>query len=264
MKTEISKHIIRKETALKVKLISSKKQVNLKLKDEVDIISSYRIAVKNWKALLDSVLEHGCEQQCLMKINKIEPKIFELEQEIDDSVKNIKSVSVVFSPSSPIAGFINSIETFGTIQVNESAYIANFRTGNIRILKVIDVCHGRSSSSGTFLENCLLFTTHQKKKVVKYSSDGKSLLSELVLQCEPQDIAMLTLIQLAVSSSENVVYIVDKDKMTFLQTLTLPELPVYGLCVVNEDQFITGSCFNLTWINVSSEQKVNQRKANGQ
>ncbi|CAC5394271.1 TRIM56 [Mytilus coruscus] len=264
MKIEISKHINRIETALKVELISSKKQINLKLKDEVDIFSSYRSAVKNWKAVLDSVLEHGSEQQCLMEIIKIEPKIFELEQEIDDSVKNIKSVSVVFNPSSPIAGFVKNVETFGTIQVNESAYLGNFRTGNVRILKVIDVCNGRGSSSGIFLENCLLFTIRQKKKVVKYSRDGKSLLSELALQCDPQDIAKIKKSEVAVSSSEKVVYIVDNDKMTLLQTLPLPGIPVYGLCFVNEEQFITGHSSTLTWINVSSGQKVNQRTTNGQ
>lgn len=246
IKTELLHHIERIEETLKDELTSTKKQVNIKIKVEVDILSSYKNAVKNWKAVIDNVLEHGSEQHCLIEIDKIEPEVSKLEGKLNDLIKNIKTVSVLFSPSSSIDGFIENTKTLGGFKVDEApnnlfGSKVDFQTGNIRIVKIIDVCNGGGCSSGIFVGECLLFTVRSKKKVIKYSGDGKSLLSELALQCEPQDIAMLTIIKVAVSSSKNVVYIVDKDKMTLLQTLTLPELPVYGLCVVNEDQFITGS-----------------------
>ncbi|XP_063405784.1 protein PML-like [Mytilus trossulus] len=121
IKTEILKHIDRIEEILLSELTSTKKQVGIELKDEVGVLSSYRSAVKKWKTVIDSVLEYGSEEQCLMEMNKIEPKISELEQEIEDLVKTIKSVSVVFSPSSPITDFIKNAQTFGRIKVDKSA-----------------------------------------------------------------------------------------------------------------------------------------------
>lgn len=98
LKKEILKHIDSIEETLKGELTSSKKQVNIKLKDEVDTVSSHRSAVKNWKAVIDSVLEHGSEQQCLIEIDKIEPEVSELEGKLIELIKNIKRVSVSYSP----------------------------------------------------------------------------------------------------------------------------------------------------------------------
>lgn len=87
------------------------------------------------------------------------------------------------------------------------------------------------------------------------------MLLELALQREPHDISKITKIKVTVSSSEKVVYIVDSNKMTLLQTLTLPGIPVYGLCFVNEEQFITGSSSTFTWINVSSGKMLTVYKS---
>ncbi|CAC5394278.1 unnamed protein product [Mytilus coruscus] len=209
-----------------------------------------------------------------MEINKIEPKILELEQEIEDLVKNIKSVSVVFSPSSSITDFIKNAQTFGSIKVDESSVSSlrgnleidkvDFRTGNINILQVIDVCNGAGTTSGIFIHNFLLFTVRGKKKVVKYNSDGQSLLSELALPGEPEDIAVVTQFKVAVSSPGQGICIIDSDKMIMLQTLNLPRLPVYGICFVKEEHFITDLSSTLTWINISSRQTINKRMTSGQ
>ncbi|XP_076083118.1 uncharacterized protein LOC143054106 [Mytilus galloprovincialis] len=266
MKTEILKHIDKLEETMKVELTSTKKQVGIKLKDEIDVCVSYKSAVKNWKDMFDSVLNHGSEQQCLMEINKIEPKISDLEREMIDLKKNIKKISVVFSPSSPIA----DLKTFGCIKVDESPdskvtgmlEISNidFRTGNIKILQVIDVCKSSGTSSGIFIQNYLLFTIRQQNKVVKYNFDGKSLLSQLLLPNAPEDIATLVQFKVAVSSTRKEVYIVDSDKMTLLQTFTFKFIQVYGLSCVNEKQFIIGSSDKLTWINIPSGEKMDERK----
>ncbi|XP_063405778.1 E3 ubiquitin-protein ligase TRIM36-like [Mytilus trossulus] len=183
MKTEILKHIDKMEETMKVELTSTKKQVGNKLKDEIDVCLSYKSAVKNWKDMFDSVLNHGSEQQCMMEINKIEPKISDLEREMTDLKKNRKTISVVFSPSSPIADLKNT-NTFGCIKVDESPDskltgmlgISNidFRTGNIKILQVIDVCKGSGTFSGIFIQNYLLFTIRQQNKVVNTNSMEKA------------------------------------------------------------------------------------------
>ncbi|XP_063405779.1 E3 ubiquitin-protein ligase Midline-1-like [Mytilus trossulus] len=276
IKTEISRHIDRIEETLITELTSTKKQVEIEVKDEVGVLSSYRGAVKKWKTVIDSVLEHGSDEQCLMEINKIESKISELEQEIEDLVKTIKSVSVVFSPSPPIADFIKNAQTFERIKVDKSAVSflnfnlemkvdkVDFRTGNINILQVIDVCNGTGTTSGIFIHNFLLFTIHNKKKVVKYNSDGQSLLSELALPGSPEDIAAVTHFKVAVSSYGQGVCVVDSNKMVLLQTLNLPGIPVYGISFVNEDTFIACHSYTLTWINVSSGQTINKRTTSSQ
>ncbi|VDI02238.1 tripartite motif-containing protein 2/3 [Mytilus galloprovincialis] len=271
IKTEILKHLDRIEETLLTELTSTKKQVGIELKDEVGMISSYSSAVKKWKTVIDSVLEHGSEQQCLMEINKIEPKISELEQEIEDLVKNIKSVKVVFSPSSPITDFIRNTKSFGNIKIDKSSVSSlscnleidkvDFRTGSINILQVIDVCNGAGSTSGIFVQNLLLFTVCEKNKVVKYNNDGQSLLSELALSGAPADIAVVTQFKVAVSSRGQGVCVVDSDKMTLLQTLNLPGIPVYGISFVNEELFITCDSYTLTWINLSSGKTINQKRA---
>ncbi|VDI02235.1 tripartite motif-containing protein 56 [Mytilus galloprovincialis] len=273
IKTKILKHLDRIEETLLTELTSTKKQVGIELKDEVGMLSSYRSAVKKWKTVIDSVLEHGSEQQCLLEINKIEPKISELEQEIEDLVKNIKSVKVVFSPSSPITDFIRNAQTFGSIKVDKSSVSSlssnleidkvDFRTGNINILQVIDVCNGAGSTSGIFVQNLLLFTVHEKNKVVKYNNDGQSLLSELALPGAPDDIAVVTQFKVAISSRGQGVCVVDSDKMVLLQTLNLPGIPVYGISFVNEEIFITCHRSTLTWINLPSGQTINQKKTRG-
>ncbi|XP_076083117.1 uncharacterized protein LOC143054105 [Mytilus galloprovincialis] len=274
IKTEILKHLDRIEETLIAELTSNKKHVGIELKDEVGMLSSYSSAVKKWKTVIDSVLEHGSEEQCLMEINKIEPKISELEQEIEDLVKNIKSVKVVFSPSSPITDFIRNTKSFGNIKIDKSSVSSlscnleidkvDFRTGSINILQVIDVCNGAGSTSGIFVQNLLLFTVLQKNKVVKYNNDGQSLLSELALPGPPADIAVVTQFKVAVSSPGQVVCVVDSNKMTLLQTLNLPGIPVYGLCFVNKELFITCHGSTLTWINLSSGQQVKQRTTSGE
>ncbi|XP_071144252.1 probable E3 ubiquitin-protein ligase MID2 [Mytilus edulis] len=195
IKNEISKHIDQIEEILLTELTTTQKQVGIELKDEIGMLSSYSSAVKKWKTVIDSVLEHGSEQQCLFEINKIEPKISELEQEIKDVVKNIKHISLVFSPSSPIIDFIRNAQTFGSIKVDKSSVNAlngnleidkvDVRTGNINIVQLIDVCNGTGTTSGIFIQNLLLFTIRKKNKVVKYTSDGQSLQSELALPGEP-------------------------------------------------------------------------------
>ncbi|CAG2228828.1 unnamed protein product [Mytilus edulis] len=193
-----------------------------------------------------------------------------------DLIKNIKSVSVVFSPSSPITDFIKNAQTFGRIKVDTSSVSSlsghleiladkvDFRTGNINILQVIDVCNGAGTTSGIFIQNLLLFTIREKNKVVKYNSDGQSLLSELVLTIAPEDISAVTQFKVAVSSNGQGVCVVDSDKMTLLQTLNLPGIPVYGISFVNEELFITCHGSTLTWINLSSGQTINQKTTRGQ
>ncbi|CAC5394274.1 unnamed protein product [Mytilus coruscus] len=244
----LADHKDRIEETLKDELTSSKKQVNITLKDEVDILSSYRSTFKNWKAVIDNDLEHGSELQCLLEINKIEPKISDLEREMVDLAKNIK---VDESPNHTL------IDKLGITKVD-------FHTGQINILQVIDVCNGERTTSRIFIGTYLLFTIRQKQKVVKYNCDGNSLLSELALPSKPEDIGEMTQFKIAISSYKFGVYIVDTDKITLLQSLSLPKIQVYGLCVFNKDQLIISDSKTLTWINFPSGEKVNQRSTLGE
>ncbi|XP_063405783.1 uncharacterized protein LOC134689744 [Mytilus trossulus] len=274
IKTKILKHLDRIEETLLTELTSTKKQVGIELKDEVDMLSSYSSAVKKWKTVIDSVLEHGSEQQCLLEINRIEPKISELEQEIEDLVKNIKSVKVALCPSSPITDFIRNTKSFGNIKIDKSSVCSlsfnleidkvDFRTGNINILQVIDVCKGAGSTSGIFVQNLLLFTIRGKNKVVKYDNGGQSLLTELALPGSPEDIAVVTHFKVAVSIPEHGICLINSDKMALLQTLRLPGIPVYGISFVNEELFIISHSSTLTWINLSSGQTINKRTTGSQ
>ncbi|CAC5394273.1 unnamed protein product [Mytilus coruscus] len=145
------------------------------------------------------------------------------------------------------------------IELKDEIVKVDFRTGNINILQVINVCDGGGTTSGIFIDDHLLFTIRQSNKVVKYNSDGTSLLSELALPSAPEDITRIKGLEVAVSSPELRVCIVDGDHMTLLQTLKLPEVAVYGLCFI-----ITSHSSTLTRINFLSGQTVKKIKTSGQ
>jgi hypothetical protein len=56
---------------MKEKVTSSKKNTVITLSDEVTELSSIKCTVENWKVILDTCVQHGSEQNCLVEIDRI-------------------------------------------------------------------------------------------------------------------------------------------------------------------------------------------------
>jgi hypothetical protein len=67
---------------MKEKVTSSKKNTVITLSDEVTELSSIKCTVDNWKVILDTCVQHGSEQQCLVEMDRITRKNYDLDKEM--------------------------------------------------------------------------------------------------------------------------------------------------------------------------------------
>ncbi|CAC5396475.1 TRIM56 [Mytilus coruscus] len=274
LKERTVEHLNKIEDQIKFEMSSSKKQVDLKLTDEIDKFSNYKSMVNNWERLLIGTIRRGSDQQCLLEVNKIGSKFTTLEEEMNEIVKSIKSISFLFVPSDHMKKFTSSIESLGSFKMVEQCLertsstlvnkTVNFCTGVVKVVRTIADNLGQPSA--IFVHDYIVTTSKSKLAVVKYSIDGK-ILASLPVGSFPTDVTQVNQNQVAISlySSDymNKVLIVDSVGLKLLQTLDLKNITVYGLCFVNTDQFIIACSSTLTWINSSSGQKIKERATRG-
>ncbi|CAG2254968.1 TRIM56 [Mytilus edulis] len=87
LKERAIEHLNKIEEQINFEMCSSKKQVDLKLTDEVDKFSNYKSMVNNWERLVIGTIRGGSDQQCLLEVNKIGSKFNALEEEMNEAVK---------------------------------------------------------------------------------------------------------------------------------------------------------------------------------
>ncbi|XP_052087898.1 protein PML-like, partial [Mytilus californianus] len=87
LKRVVIDHLDKLEENIKVEVNSSKKRVVMKFTDEINTFSSYKCTSANWQSVLNRSIEQGSDQQCLMEVNKVGPKITILEKEMEEDIK---------------------------------------------------------------------------------------------------------------------------------------------------------------------------------
>ncbi|XP_052087554.1 E3 ubiquitin-protein ligase Midline-1-like [Mytilus californianus] len=272
LKREVIDHLDKLEEKIKVEVASSKKRVFMKCTDEVNAFSSYKSTSTNWQSVLNRSIEQGSDQQCLMEVNKIGPKITILEKEMKEEMKMMKNLNIDFVPSELIEKFKTSTESFGCLNIVEEEFPSalsveslrekvNFRSGGIKILQRINAANN-SQTSAIFIAKYLVITSYNKSNVAKYSLDGK-FLEALSVQKYPLDITQVDGTQVAISIyNRNKISFVDIAEMKLLRTLDLSGIPVHGLCCVEGSTFILPYGSTLTWVD-SSGKKVKQKSTGG-
>ncbi|CAC5407017.1 unnamed protein product [Mytilus coruscus] len=270
LKREVIDHLDKLEEKIKVEVASSKKRVFMKCTDEVNAFSSYKSTSANWQSVLNRSIEQGSDQQCLMEVNKIGPKITILEKEMKEEMKMMKNLNIDFVPSELIEKFKTSAESFGCLNIVEEEFPSalsvgdlrekvNFRSGGIKILQRINAA---SQTSAIFIAKYLVITNYNKSNVAKYSLDGK-FQEALSVEKYPRDITQVDGTQVAISIYiRNKISFVDITEMKLLRTLNLSGIPVYGLCCVEGSTFILPYGSTLTWID-SSGKKLKQKTTGG-
>ncbi|XP_071135488.1 tripartite motif-containing protein 2-like [Mytilus edulis] len=273
LKRVVIEHLDKLEENIKAEVASSKKRVFMICTDEVNTFSSYKSTATNWQSVLHGVIEQGSDQQCLMEVNKIAPKMTILEKEMAEDMKQMKNMTIDFVPSELIEKFKTSTESFGCLNIVEKEFPSplsdwsfrekvNFRSGGIKILQRINAADS-SQTSAIFIANYLVITSFIKSNVAKYSLDGQ-FLEALDVERYPLDITQVDGTQVAISIfNRNKILIVDIAEMKFLRTLNLSSgISVYGLCCVERSTFILPYGSTLTWVN-SSGTKLKQKSTAG-
>ncbi|CAC5407030.1 TRIM56 [Mytilus coruscus] len=272
LKTAVTEHLDKLQEKIKVEVASSKKRVIMKFTDEVNTFSSYKSTSANWQSVINRSIEQGSDQQCLMEVNKIGPKMTILEKEMKEDMQKMKNLTLHFVPSELTEKFETSAESFGCLNLVEEDFPStlsvgglwervNFRSGDIKILHRINAAES-SQTSAIFIADYLVITSLNNSNVAKYRIDGH-FVDSLAVESYPRDIAQVDQTQVAIAIyNNNKILFVDIAKMRLLRTLDLSGIQVFGLCFVEGNTFITSYGSTLTWVN-SLGNKVKQKTTRG-
>ncbi|XP_071144259.1 tripartite motif-containing protein 2-like [Mytilus edulis] len=271
LKERAIEHLNKIEEQIKLEMSSSKTQVDLKLTDEVDTFSNYKSMVNNWERMLIGTIRSGSEQQCLLEVNKIGLKFTALEEEMNEAVKRMKYVSFRFVPTDHMKTFTSITKSFGSFKIREeflertcNAVVKrtlNFRTGVVKVVRTIADHLGQASA--IFVHDCVVTTSGNKKALAKYSMRGR-LLASIPVGHLPTDVTRVDQSKVAISLFQsNKVLIVDSVEFKLLRKLHLQDISVFGLCYVQNDQFVVSCSSTLTLINSSLGQKIKEKTTRG-
>ncbi|CAG2200216.1 TRIM56 [Mytilus edulis] len=253
---------------IKDEIIKSKKETVLKLSDESTDLESLKSTVDNWIAIYDTCLHHGSELQCLLEMNRINENKEKFGDAFNKGMSEIKNISMHLEANDIAENFAKRVANIGEVKLvetNTSPILSlvkpiNFHTGNINVIKFIDLNAKSVFLSGLFMKDEFIFTNSQSYKILKYSHNG-DILAELTLSGQAYDIALIIDIRAAVSSNLKTIFIINTQDMTLCHTIA-NTYPVYGFCHVN-GEFILASSYTLTWINATTGIKTDEALTNG-
>ena len=255
IKDVVIKHLNEVADKMKEKVSSSKKNTVITLSDEVTELSSIKCTVDNWNGILDTCVQHGSEQQCLVEMDRIIQKNFDLNKEMKEAILQPRKSLVTFEPNKFLSEFQANVESFGDLtldsflKTNGILGKVNFVFGSIKIIKTIEIDinkTGKRRINGIFVPNFLIIIDSVNRQVIKYN-ENYVYLSSLSLPKELSDITNMEQDIVAVASRHsNEMYIIDIKKMTLTKTIML-STTIYGLQYV-DGEFITANNGILTWL----------------
>jgi hypothetical protein len=212
------------------KVTSLKKNTVITLSDEVTELSSIKCTVDNWKVILDTCVQHGSEQQCLVEMDRITRKNFDLNKKMKEEILQPRESLMTFEPNKFLFEFQANVESFGDLKLdsflktNGISGKVNFVSGSIKILKTIEIDiikTGTRRINGIFVPNFFIIIDSVNKQVIKYN-ESYVYLSSLSLPEELSDITSMEQDTVAVASRlSNEIYIIDIKKMTLTKTIML-------------------------------------------
>ena len=245
VKDVVIKHLNEVADKMKEKVTSSKKNTIITLSDEVTELSSIKCTVDNWKVILDTCVQHGSEQQCLVEMDRITRKNFDLNKEMKEAILQPKRSLVTFEPNKFLSEFQTNVDFFGDLTLDS----VNFLSGSIKILKTIEIDTEKSEArrvNGIFVPNFLIITDLINRQVIKYN-ENYVYLSSLSLPKELSDITSMGQDTVAVASLQSDgIYLINIKTMTLTKTINVSS-NIYGLQYV-EGEFITAFCGTLRWL----------------
>ena len=261
VKDVVIKHLNEVADKMKEKVTSSKKNTVITLSDEVTELSSIKCTVDNWKVILDTCVQHGSEQQCLVEMDRITRKNYDLDKEMKEAILQPRNPLVTFETNKFLCEFQANVVSFGDLALD--SYLktngilgkVNFVSGSIKILKTIEIeinKTGRRRITGIFVPNFLILTDSINRQVIKYN-ENYVYLSSLSLPKELSDITSMEQDTVAVASfGSNDIYLININTMTLTKTIKV-STTLHGLQYV-EGEFISAYNGTLAWLSATGLQ----------
>ena len=262
VKDVVIKHLNEVSDKMKEKVTSSKKNAVITLSDEVTELSSIKCTVDNWKVILDTCVQHGSEQQCLVEMDRITRKNSDLNEVKEAILKPRKSL-VTFEPNKFLCEFQTNVESFGDLTLDSFPEV-NFLSGSIQILNTIEIDINTTKErriTGIFVQNFIIFTDSINRQVIKYN-ENYVYLSSLSLPKSLSDIANMDQDTVAVSSVySGAIYLINIKTMTLTKTIKV-STPMHGLQCV-DDEFVVAYSGTLTWLSATGLQLRDSKNHTG-
>jgi hypothetical protein len=256
VKDVVIKHLNEVADKMKEKVTSSKKNTVITLSDEVTELSSIKCTVDNWKVILDTCVQHGSEQQCLVEMDRITRKNSDLNKEMKEAILQPKRSLVTFEPNKFLSEFQTNVDFFGDLTLDS----VNFLSGSIKILKIIEIDINKTETrriNGIFVPNFLIIIDSVNRQVIKYNKNYV-YLSSLSLPKKLSDITNMEQDTVAVASvKSDDIYLINFKTMTLTKTINV-FTTLYGLQYV-EGEFISAYNGTLTWLSAEG-LRLKERK----
>jgi hypothetical protein len=231
------------------------------LSDEVTELTSIKCTVDNWKVILDTCVQHGSEQQCLVEMDRITRKNFDLDKEMKEAILQPRNPLVTFETNKFLCEFQANVESFGDLtfdsylKTNRILGKVNFVSGSIKILKTIEIKINKTGMrriTGIFVPNFFFLTDLINRHVIKYN-ENYVYLSSLSLPKKLSDITSMNEDSVGVASfSSDDIYLINIKTMTLRKTITV-STTLHGLQYV-EGEFIVARNGTLTWLSAEGLQ----------
>ena len=261
VKDVVIKHLNEVADKMKEKVTSSKKNTVITLSDEVTELSSIKCTVENWKVILDTCVQHDSEQNCLVEIDRITRKNFDLNKEMKEAILQPRNPLVTFETNKFLCEFQANVESFGDLtldsflKTNGILGQVNFVSGSIKILKTIEIDTNKTGTrriTGIFVPTFLILTDSINRQVIKYN-ENYVYLSSLSLPKEPSDITSMDEDSVAVASfSSDDIYLINIKTMTLTKTIQV-STTLHGLQYV-DGEFVVARKGTLTWLSATGLQ----------
>jgi predicted DNA-binding protein len=259
VRESVNKHLDEIEDKLRNEMTSTKKTIGLKLNDGVTELSNLKSTVDNWKDLFEACLSKGSEIQCLVNLDEILEKIARMDDDISKLLREMKDISVSFTPEDLIQN-MTSIGHIKTTNTNPHSPV-NFQTGKIKVLFTIDLGAVKPGEtrylSGIFFNDDVIITDNVNNRIVMYDDQGVQK-KELKIDNNPTDITKVNDLTVAVATSSTKVYLVDPKLLTLSRIFTI-DVGAWGISYV-EDEYIAVKNGTISWIDPTTGTQIREIK----
>ncbi|CAC5394488.1 unnamed protein product [Mytilus coruscus] len=251
LRENLIKHVKKLEENLRDELKNSKKQVTIKMNDEVTELSSLKSNFTNWENIIDACIADGSELHCLVKMEEILENLPQVDKRVSKLTREIKDTSISFEPNNTIS----DITSLGRITLKGSTMKSlqemrkvNFCSGKVKLLFTIDVVGG-ARISGIFLNGDILLSDYNGR-IIKYDNKGTQI-RELEIFETPSDITKVDDSTVAVATNSNQIQIINAQTLTLHKTISA-DVQIYGLTFVDNEyisSYFSNTC--ISWLDSS-------------
>ncbi|XP_076077946.1 E3 ubiquitin-protein ligase TRIM45-like [Mytilus galloprovincialis] len=251
LRDNLIRHVKSLEENLRDELMNSKKQVTIKMNDEITELSSLKSNFMNWKNIIDACIADGSELHCLVKMEEILENLPQFDKRVSKLAREIKDTSISFEPNNPMS----EITSLGRITLKGSTMkwpkgmrTVNFHSGKVKLLFTIDVIGGKQIS-GIFLNGYVLLSDYNGK-VIKYDDRGTQI-GELRIPGTSSDITKVVDWTVAVATNSTQIHIINAQSLTLQNTFSA-DVNTYGLSFV-DNEYISSTYNNsgISWLDSS-------------